>query len=256
MTREYILSELEQDVKEYGGEILTVDEKSAYYYTGDSPDYPDYVKFDFEEYMDDDSIKSKIIIGSKARESGIDENLILDYIKKGFPDDYKDALCTVKYIPIVFGEEDYNEVIEKIAKREFNDPQSQFSNFLMYPTVQSICDYINEEFEIDEGMVGREYWDLCSAFINAEEIYENAKGFGYDLNEEYGMGVYGTIVHEIRHVMLDTNFILPEEKYPLKLNAEYEVEEYTRDMMDKVSYDEVIINIPEDFDKEIEEERE
>lgn len=46
-------------------------------------------------------------------------------------------------------------------------------------------------------------------------------------------GIVMTIVHELRHLMLETNVLLPEEKYPDYEVTEAAVEEYTRQFADR-----------------------
>ena len=262
MKRQEIIDALNADAKEFNSdekeyvfataELTAITETTAYYFTGDGFNYPDYLQFHFEEGLNDDEIKSRIIISDKARESGIDEDYLLNILKKAYGDELHDALCTLRYISVFLGEDGFEQVMKIMADREFHDKNGEWSDSDIYYDADGVYDYLTEEFERLDDVVGQEFYSMSTAFIDAGAVYTIAEelieeGSTNSLEAEYGLGIAGTLIHEVRHVMMDTNMLLSEEKYPVKLGAEEAVEEFARGCLDDMLLDDVLINIPDGF---------
>ena len=63
-------------------------------------------------------------------------------------------------------------------------------------------------------------------------------------DREFGIYIASTLIHEIRHLMLETCFILPEETYPADLGDEDAVEEFCREKTDFLLYELQTIDVP------------
>jgi hypothetical protein len=241
MTKNEIMQGLHEDQKEKNGEILSVNEKEAYYFSYDDYSFPEYCRFTFSEAINDKFIKSLIIIGNEAKKSGITEEFCLMVLKSAYKDDLADAVCTLKYIPIFYGKRDFTSVMKTVAKREWESAYSNYSKCEVYPTATSVYEEMIEEFDYPEDgeWIGKKWHQLCASFVNAGSIYKEAKSFAdkfASIEEEYKIGIASTLIHEVRHEMLDCNFLLPEDKYPTNLASEEEVEDFCREKTDCLLY--------------------
>lgn len=89
----------------------------------------------------------------------------------------------------------------------------------------------------DENCLGKMWFEKNAAIIDVQNIFKSAVEIE---KQDIALGFYGnadqdtreqiivTTVHEIRHIMMDTNIILPEDEYPVHLASEFEVEEFAR----------------------------
>ena len=53
-------------------------------------------------------------------------------------------------------------------------------------------------------------------------------------HSEYCAGILVTLLHEVRHLMLDSNSFLPEDIYPEEIKEEDEVEMFARNAYDNL----------------------
>ena len=68
-----------------------------------------------------------------------------------------------------------------------------------------------------------------SIIINLKNIEKVSKELNYDKyqeNKETQIGLFSTLFHELRHLMLDTNIFLPETIYSAELASEENVEDF------------------------------
>lgn len=56
--------------------------------------------------------------------------------------------------------------------------------------------------------------------------------FTYDREKE--IGFLTTLLHEVRHLGLDCNVFLPEDEYPIRLQSEEAIEDWAREMFEKI----------------------
>lgn len=125
-----------------------------------------------------------------------------------------DALLTLSEVWVLWDEEDYE------LMTDYHDVDSAWTETLY-----------------DEENLGKMWFDQNTVIINMQNIVNSALEEEY---EDYKVGIPShfdedvqeqtalTVVHEIRHVMMDTNIILPEDEYPLNLASEENVEEFAR----------------------------
>lgn len=109
--------------------------------------------------------------------------------------------------------------------------------------LRKIYDLTGDEYALEiidiEEQIGLMWYEKNSIIINLAAIKRVAEEIGVDTSDirrEYNIGILSTIIHELRHLMLDTNIILSEEDYPVEMSAENEVEEYCRNICDKIIY--------------------
>jgi len=95
-------------------------------------------------------------------------------------------------------------------------------------------DLTDDEYahEIGDGLLGITWWERNVCIISASQIIhtvlEMYEEDDYQFKEEVEIGFWTTVIHELRHLLLDTNIILPENEYPQELASEDNVEEYCR----------------------------
>ena len=106
--------------------------------------------------------------------------------------------------------------------------------------LDEVFDYTGDEYaleciDMDED-IGLMWYEKNIIVINVGLIQKSSE----DLADEFRSaashasdGIVMTIVHELRHLMLETNVLLPEEKYPDYEVTEAAVEEYTRQFADR-----------------------
>lgn len=210
MKREDMISVLTEDEKNGQGEIIEITDEYVSYY--DCVD--DSTKeFRFEEACTDEYVKSLIRLGEGVKKHGLTEQFIVDVLKKAFGDDYYDAVCTMTGIIIPSNEEEFRQMLKDVIRTG---------------------DDVDEWYEWceNEHCVGKMLHQHQIVLINEEEIRNMAKELAYDKwseKREYDIGIIVTIVHEMRHLMLDTNPFLSEEEFPEEMRTEESVEAFARE---------------------------
>ena len=94
----------------------------------------------------------------------------------------------------------------------------------------------------DDRILGRMWFEQNAALIDVQNIVNSALEIE---KQDIALGLYGyadmdikeqtalTLVHEIRHIMMDTNIILPEDEYPIHLASEFDVEDFARSWVEE-----------------------
>ena len=95
--------------------------------------------------------------------------------------------------------------------------------------------------EIGDGVFGQLWFERNTAVINMGEIVRAANEVAaqntdlvdidpfFSFENQVQTGFLTTVLHELRHLQMDTNIFLPEDTYPLELASESAVEEYCRE---------------------------
>lgn len=96
-------------------------------------------------------------------------------------------------------------------------------------------------YEIGEGVLGQLWFERNTAVVNMGEIVRTADEVAtenedlvvidpfFSFENQVQTGFLTTVLHELRHLQMDTNIFLPEDMYPLELASENAVEEYCRE---------------------------
>lgn len=96
-------------------------------------------------------------------------------------------------------------------------------------------------YEIGEGVLGQLWFERNTVMINMGEIVRTADEIAtenadvvdidpfFSFENQVQTGFLTTVLHELRHLQMDTNIFLPEDTYPLELASENAVEEYCRE---------------------------
>lgn len=166
------------------------------------------IAFACPEEMTKKWLKEKIHVQTKIPVGKIDLDGIVDIL---FDNADKNLFVTLEDIWIVWDDEGLSEIE--------NATGDEYANYI-----------------INEDMVGVMWFQRNSIVINLQAIYNIANEIAYDeysIEREVSIGLICTIVHELRHLMLDTNIILSEEDYPVSESAEEKVENYGREFCDK-----------------------
>ena len=121
---------------------------------------------------------------------------------------------TLNDIWFVWNEEDYEKMVD------YYDADPAYS-----------CDLQ------DEDCLGKVWFEKNAAIIDVQNIFNSAMEIE---KQDIALGLCGyadqdireqlvlTTIHEIRHIMMDTNIVLSETEYPIHLASEFEVEEFAR----------------------------
>lgn len=215
MTKNDVMTETQIDENNGNGEILEV--------TDDYVSYFDYehditITFRFAESITDEYMRSIIKIGANAKNKGLTQDFIIDVLKKVFKDDYNDAVCALSGIMVPSNEKEYYEMFDGLIRTGDN--------------AREFYDYDDENH-----CVGRMFFAHQIVFINEAVIAGCAKNLGDEIiseKEEYETGVIMTLIHEIRHLMMDTHIFLPEDEFPPSESSEDAVEEFCRNEYEKL----------------------
>ena len=109
--------------------------------------------------------------------------------------------------------------------------------------LEKLYDYTGDEYaqeciDMDQA-VGLMWYEKNIIIINVGLIQKSSEEIADEFcpaKNHIADGIVMTIVHELRHLMLDTNVLLSEEAYPYSENAEEAVEEFTRRFADRWLY--------------------
>lgn len=94
--------------------------------------------------------------------------------------------------------------------------------------------------EVNEDIIGQLWFQENCVFVYVSALREATKEiikddpgyFTYD--QEMEIGFLTTLLHETRHLGLDCNFLLPESEYPTSLQSEEAIEDWAREMFEKI----------------------
>lgn len=211
MKIEEIKEMLKEDQEAGFGEILEENENSVSYYNyelaiGATMTFRGDAICTREELMN--LIITKDDVWTKEK--------VADVIIAAYGDTLADAMCVVRAIILI----DNNKDLDDACRNLFPDDNWEES-------------FSSED--IDENMVGQNIYDYQTPIIHLGNIRKNS-----DDEEMYMDGVGCTIIHELRHCMLDCNPILSEEEYAVELGKEENVEDFCRRQWDRVRADFVI----------------
>lgn len=216
MTKEELRKTLFEDQEEGLGEIIEETDEGFLYY-----DYNSGVETFYrdEKYCTIDWLKSRIYIGSSILSKGLTQEFVANMIKKAYGDEFVNAITTLNGIVIFSNEEELIDAIKFVAEDEFDE----------------VMDYDEMPIENFENVLGKLWYRMRTPMICENTCVDISKQLAreiscdediYTLNEEYSNCLITTIIHELRHCMLETNLFLDEKQYPVYLNAEDEVESF------------------------------
>ena len=204
MDKQSIIHSLKQLADEGEVEILSQTQKRITIW--DSAGYGKELTFYFKEYFTYGSISRRVYVSPyipKPYKSTFNKKLIVDALLNKID---TNCLLTMKALFIIYDDRDRERLMA----------------------------LTNDEYALEIGMdlVGVTWWERNICIVNANEIIAVAKEVHGDdkhyLQQEVEIGLGTTIIHELRHLLLDTNILLPEDEYPIELASEEMVEEYCR----------------------------
>lgn len=211
MEKELLLTALAEDAEEGNGEIVCQDKDSVTYF-----DYDDDIEFTFRyaESCTDEYVKSLIYLGQSVKDKGLTEDFTLDVLKKAFGSSLPDAVCTLSGIIIPSDEDEFFQMMDECNRA--GDELMEFYDYDSYDDKIGMMFYQHQIVFVNEPIINRCSDDLGDEIFSADD--------------EYQTGILMTLIHEVRHQMLDCNHFLPEDEYPVSEQAEERVEEFGRDV--------------------------
>lgn len=106
--------------------------------------------------------------------------------------------------------------------------------------LEELYDYTGDDYALEcldmDRVIGLMWYEKNIILINVGLIQKTSEEIADEFcpsESQFSDGIVTTLVHELRHLMLDTNVLLSEEDYPYSENAEDAVEEFTRQFADR-----------------------
>lgn len=238
MKMEEIIKTLTEDQKEGNGEILSQSEDSILYY---DYDFGKEIRFRSEEICTLENLVNVIRIGNIAQSHGLTDRFVANMLKEAYHKgtEFVDIMTTLDGVYIVSSKEEFDAAVTEILTENGQDDSVEL--------------YIEDGFSWYKfkDMCGQLFFEFNCAFINESTMWKLAKEMADEVigfSEEYCRGMVQSIIHEVRHCMLNTNLFLPEDIYPAGLETEDKVEEFCRERSEHLTeYTEwEVLNIPED----------
>ena len=163
--------------------------------------------FQYEFNMTEKLLASKIQVSSSIPKSlQVDVDKLAKYLLNNVDEN---AFLTLECLCFVANEQDYDQ----LAKR-FN-----------------CCAPYDFHAHRELGVM---WFDHNVCIVDVANIANRIKDFESDEHLiKTQREIVVTAVHELRHLMLDTNIVLPYSEYPEELSGEYRVEEYAQDVVDQ-----------------------
>ena len=142
----------------------------------------------------------------------------------------KNAFITLEDIVVIWSEPDDHETFEP----------SEFVDYELTRLVQKYGD--DYAYELGTNLLGQMWFERNSVVINMGEIVRTALAVAqensdlpdpyFSFEQQVLVCFLTTVLHELRHLQLDTNILLSEDDYPLSLSSEDAVEAYCRDVFE------------------------
>lgn len=213
-----IVKNLEKDEKGGDGEIVQKTDDFIKYldYRNDSQ-----ITFHFDKSITRDHIKSLFLY---EESDDLDIDMLTDAIMQAYAEDLPNALRVTRKI-IIMTKENGNRLFKKFFEDgDIDEPEWD----IFYSYEDDIEPYL-----------GKSLFQYQTACINLSALRSVAKELEDELStydKEFEIGLISTVIHELRHIMMDCNFLLDEEKYPTNLASEESVEDFCRAKMDERLY--------------------
>lgn len=182
------------------------------------------INFRFLETMDAEALSELIFVSKDIPiEFQIDKKVLAEYLWNSCD---KNAFITLDKLIVIWSEPDNKDTLEP---SDFVDEQ-----------LTKLYEEYNDEyaFEIGQDVLGQLWFERNIAVVNMGEIVRAAREVErensdlgdswFSFENQLETGFLTTIIHELRHLQMDTNFLLPEDVYPLNWASEEAVEEYCR----------------------------
>lgn len=215
MNKETTIKELTQDEQEGNGEILEQTDEYVMYFNENAGIETQYR---FNEACTDDYVKSRIFVGETAQRKGFTPEYILSVLKKAFGEYYFEAVCVMSGIIVPSNEDEFDRFMNEASRTSDN-----LSEWYDYESESEYCGkmfYMHQIAYINEALHEQLAEELGDEIISAEREYET--------------GIIISLIHEVRHLMLDCNQFISEDDIPLSENAEDAVEEFARTAYEKL----------------------
>lgn len=221
LTKEYLLSQV-AEIQELS--IESSDDKGLVVWDDEDAKL---LPVHFPEAMTVDDLVQRIHISSDIPEwYRADKKALAEYLWNACD---HNAFITLEEVVVVWSEPDNAETLEPY---DFEDEQRK-----------RLHEEYSDEYanEIGEGVLGQLWFERNTAVINMGEIVRTADEIAtenadvvdidpfFSFENQVQTGFLTTVLHELRHLQMDTNIFLPEDTYPLEFASENAVEEYCRE---------------------------
>lgn len=210
MKKDITIKELQDDEENGNGEVLDITDEYVCYFDYDSDTE---IFYRFDEACTDEYIKSRIFVSEDVQKKGFTPDYIIKVLKKAFGDWYFDTVCVMSGIVIASNEADFDKFIQNAMQTS---------------------DIAREWYEYadEEKYCGKLFAPHQIAYINERKHVELAKELADEMHSaeyEYEIGIIITLIHEMRHMLLECHHFISEDDIPLTEATEEAVEDFARD---------------------------
>lgn len=183
------------------------------------------IRFRFLEEMGRSDLAELISISADIPERyQVNKGVLAEYLWEACD---RNAFITLEELVVIWSEPDDEESFEPT---DFEDSE-----------LARLCEEYGDEYalEIGQGLLGQLWFERNIAVVNMGEIVRAAEEVArenedlwdpwFSFEKQVEMGFCTTVLHELRHLQMDTNILLPEEDYPVGLASEENVEAWCRE---------------------------
>lgn len=153
------------------------------------------VFYRYGSFCRDKDIKPLIIIGNAAKERGVTADKILAVLRNAFGDRFEDAVCTMNGLFIVSNEEEFFDAFNNIETYQ-NDQIREMYSWDDLEEKVGVMLFHHNVCVVNEHLISETANEIADEFASADTCYWR--------------GIAQTVIHEVRHLMLDTNKCLTE----------------------------------------------
>lgn len=180
------------------------------------------IPFHFLENLTPSKLANLIYVSQDIPERyQVDKNVLAEYLWNTCD---KNAFITLDQMVVIWSEADDpvtfdpSDFVDSETKRLYTELGDEYA------------------YEIGCGVLGKLWFERNIVVINMGEIVRTSEDIAnenqdicdpyFSVKNQVYVGFLSTAIHELRHLQMDTNIILPEDTYPLNLASEDEVEAY------------------------------
>lgn len=219
LSRQFILNAISKD------DLLTIENISdRSVCVWDSEDAK-IITFQFPDRINPQLLAQQIHISSAIPEKyQVDPTALANYLWTACD---KNAFTTLDQLVVIWSEPDDPILLEPA---DFVDPE-----------LTRLCSEFGDEYALELGcdLLGQLWFERNIVIINMGQIVRTAEEISmenrdipdpyFTMENQTLTGFLTTAIHELRHLQMDTNILLPEDMYPVSLASEERVEAYCRD---------------------------
>lgn len=223
LKKEIIEKNIKEEVANGTMEILEQNPQSILVWDNESDKE---IKFSFPEFLNENSVRNAIYISDTIPQKWkIDADELAKYLWRVCDRNSFITLASIYIFWDPWAADDEEDDSDPYRQKLEDDTGDEYANYLA-----------------EAPLLGQLWFERNIVVINAASIMVASKEIekeNHDLGDpwfsvenQYRTGVLQTVIHELRHLQMDTNPFLPEDTYPIEESSEEAVEAYCRDVFE------------------------